>query len=341
MSQRNFQEEGTITPHAHDVLCCKHTTVFLHAGNVHFRNLLYTNHEAYVSAKANRQKQSLIIRKVVEEVKERDPPGRFLRIQATTSLWGEISDKEAAAKTRNAFNWLTDKNRSSRVAAATPQNHGVVGHGSSSERNFHEASFEAPHEHDVLCYTLFGRFNQHEGNIHYRNLLYMNMAAYLSSKNSCQKSQISQEIVKEVKARNPPGRFMRKQAKTGRFWCPISDEKAAAITQGALKRLTDDKNKSPRLSAARLPPKNVGLVCGRKKSSAARTFGTQKLLSGDRIKNPHDHDVLCCGIGGGHYIHHAGNVYLRRLAREHKSAYVESNTKKMKWKIFLLIQKEI
>jgi len=72
-----------------------------HAGNEHFRALVRKHKVAYVACpKPQKGKFSKMI---VDEIKSRNPPGRFLKQDASTKLWYDIGEKKALDKTRQAL----------------------------------------------------------------------------------------------------------------------------------------------------------------------------------------------------------------------------------------------
>ena len=90
-----------VTPHDHDVLSGRGNFVNYHAGNEHFRALVRKHKVAYVACpKPQKGKFSRII---VDEIKARNPPGRFLKQDPITKLWEDIGEKRALDKTRQAL----------------------------------------------------------------------------------------------------------------------------------------------------------------------------------------------------------------------------------------------
>ena len=90
-----------ITPHDHDVLSGRGNFVNYHAGNEHFRALVRKHKLDYV--KCPKPQKGKFSRIIVEEIKARNPPGRFLKQDATTKLWYDIGEKKAMDKTRQAL----------------------------------------------------------------------------------------------------------------------------------------------------------------------------------------------------------------------------------------------
>lgn len=89
------------TPHDHDILSGRGNFVNYHAGNEHFRALVRKHKVAYVACpKSQKGKFSQMI---VDEIKQLNPPGRFLKQDDTTKLWYDIGEKKALDKTRQAL----------------------------------------------------------------------------------------------------------------------------------------------------------------------------------------------------------------------------------------------
>jgi hypothetical protein len=102
-----------------------------------------------------------------------------------------------------------------------------------------------PHEHDVLSGR--GNFvNYHAGNEHFRALVRKHKVAYVACPKA-QKGKFSKLIVDEIKALDPPGRFLKQDPVT-KLWTDIGEKKALdktrqALREGApeiMKELNDD-----------------------------------------------------------------------------------------------------
>lgn len=95
------ESSGIVHPHDHDVLSGRGNFVNYHAGNEHFRGLVRKYKVDYVQCpKPQKGKFSKMI---VDEIKARNPPGRFLKQDASTKLWYDIGEKKALDKTRQAL----------------------------------------------------------------------------------------------------------------------------------------------------------------------------------------------------------------------------------------------
>ena len=72
-----------------------------HVGNEHFRALVRKYKAEYV--KCPKPQKGKFSRIIVDEVKDRNPPGRFLKQDASTKLWYDIGEKKSLDKTRQAL----------------------------------------------------------------------------------------------------------------------------------------------------------------------------------------------------------------------------------------------
>jgi hypothetical protein len=89
------------TPHDHDVLSGRGNFVNYHPGNEHFRALVRKYKMDYVKCpKPQKGKYSKLI---YDEIKARNPPGRFLKQDNKTKDWYDIGEKKALDKTRQAL----------------------------------------------------------------------------------------------------------------------------------------------------------------------------------------------------------------------------------------------
>ena len=88
-------------PHEHDVLSGRGNFVNYHAGNEHFRALVRKHKVAYVACP--KPQKGTFSQIIVDEIKSRNPSGRFLKQDAATKLWYDIGEKKALDKTRQAL----------------------------------------------------------------------------------------------------------------------------------------------------------------------------------------------------------------------------------------------
>lgn len=90
-----------------------------------------------------------------------------------------------------------------------------------------------PSENDVLC-GRGGSINSHPGNERFRLLVEKRKRVYLTARFKREKRLIASSIVSEIRALKPTGRFLSRDAKTGK-WKDIGDEKARDKTSQALR----------------------------------------------------------------------------------------------------------
>lgn len=86
---------------------------------------------------------------------------------------------------------------------------------------------------DVLC-GRGGSINSHPGNERFRTLVEKRKRVYLTARFKREKRLIANSIVSEIRSLKPPGRFLTKDSKSGK-WKDIGDEKARDKTSQALR----------------------------------------------------------------------------------------------------------
>lgn len=97
------QELTTTAPHANDVLCGRGGTVNAHPGNEQYRKFVDSKKRLYLTARFKREKR-LISSQIVDQVRNLNPPGRFLmKDLANSSIWHDIGDEKARDKTSQAL----------------------------------------------------------------------------------------------------------------------------------------------------------------------------------------------------------------------------------------------
>mmetsp|Transcript_12874 Transcript_12874/g.30103 ORF Transcript_12874/g.30103 Transcript_12874/m.30103 type:complete len:1106 (+) Transcript_12874:38-3355(+) len=92
---------GIVKPHDHDVLSGRGNSVNHHPGNEYFRSLVRHHKLAYVRCPKPQKEQ--FSKLIVSTVRDREPPGRFLKQNPTTKLWYNIGTQKALDKTRQAL----------------------------------------------------------------------------------------------------------------------------------------------------------------------------------------------------------------------------------------------
>lgn len=142
---------------------------------------------------------------------------------------------------------------------------------------------ETPHDHDVLSGR--GNFvNYHAGNEHFRALVRKYKLAYVACPKP-QKGKFSKMIVDEIRALNPPGRFL-KQDPTTKLWYDIGEKKSLDKTRQALREgapeimkeisSTNDDESGAEDSDERVSPQ-------KSKSPSHHTPNTVSLLAAIRV----------------------------------------------------------
>ncbi|KAL9184950.1 hypothetical protein ACHAXT_002727 [Thalassiosira profunda] len=89
----------------------------------------------------------------------------------------------------------------------------------------HTGPVRTPHPHDVLS-GRGGRINSHPGNVRFREKVDAHKREYLDPRTKkAAKARIAARIVQQIRALDPPGRFLKEDPHTG-LWVEIGDERA-------------------------------------------------------------------------------------------------------------------
>jgi hypothetical protein len=96
--------ETTATPHNNDVLCGngQDGIIKAHPGNENFRKLVDQGMPLYVMARSTHQKKP-IVSNIVNQIRNLNPPGRFLHKDANSNLWRDVGDEKARKKIYHAL----------------------------------------------------------------------------------------------------------------------------------------------------------------------------------------------------------------------------------------------
>jgi hypothetical protein len=91
-------------PSPNDVLCGRGGSINSHQGNEQFRDLVEKRKRLYLTARFKREKR-LIASSIVSEIREMNPPGRFLARHGNkdSGYWYDIGDEKARDKTSQAL----------------------------------------------------------------------------------------------------------------------------------------------------------------------------------------------------------------------------------------------
>ncbi len=87
---------------------------------------------------------------------------------------------------------------------------------------------DEPNENDVMCGRGAGT-NYHPGNKRYRDMVESRKEDYHIHCDRLHKKLIADKIVEQIRGLNPPGRFLERNKKTGK-WNDVGDDKAKAKT---------------------------------------------------------------------------------------------------------------
>jgi len=105
-------------PHVHDVLSGRGNGANLHPGNIYFRSLISLHKAAYVSS-SHKDKKNIKWR-IVEQIQNRSPSGRFLHKNNMSGLWDCMNHKEALKKTGQALRENAPRMRSASEQTQPP-----------------------------------------------------------------------------------------------------------------------------------------------------------------------------------------------------------------------------
>jgi len=102
LSMRIMQIESThiAKPQDHDILNGRGNSINYHPGNQFFRSLVKAVRIQYVAAL--KPDKPMIAKLLVQQIRNLDPPGRFLT-QVEDGRYVDVGDKMAIAKTRQAL----------------------------------------------------------------------------------------------------------------------------------------------------------------------------------------------------------------------------------------------
>ena len=105
-----------------------------------------------------------------------------------------------------------------------------------------------------------GLTNHHKGNKRFRDIVALHRPDYVRAP-KIQKPSVARVIVRAIRNGDPPGRFLRKDEKSGK-WMDIGDKKAAEKTSQALREKTDgEREKGEKASKDQAgSPGTIGLL---------------------------------------------------------------------------------
>src|SRR5210317_1434040 len=93
---------STTVPNKNDVLCGRGGTINSHPGNEQYRSIVDSKKRVYLTARFKREKR-LIATSIVDQIRNMDPPGRFLQKDADKQKWFDIGEEKSREKTSQAL----------------------------------------------------------------------------------------------------------------------------------------------------------------------------------------------------------------------------------------------
>eukprot|EP00934_Nitzschia_sp_Nitz4_P004168 Nitzschia sp. Nitz4//scaffold205_size38804//6903//9374//NITZ4_007640-RA/size38804-augustus-gene-0.58-mRNA-1//-1//CDS//3329541501//4158//frame0 len=124
-------------------------------------------------------------------------------------------------------------------------------------------------DYDILC-GRGGLTNHHKGNKRFRDIVALHRPDYVRAP-KIQKPSVARVIVRAIRNGDPPGRFLKKDEKTGK-WYDVGDKKAAEKTSQALREKTgeekDQSSSASFQSPTHIAPGPVSQVTATEASSA-------------------------------------------------------------------------
>ena len=114
-SNQNGQQpmKNVICPHYNDVLNGRGKFAMHWNGNRFFRTLVDSHKAEYVNADNDRKIATA--KSIINTIRTQNPPGRFMKLDASTNKWNDIGNKKAARKIRQALRGATTNSYSSSV----------------------------------------------------------------------------------------------------------------------------------------------------------------------------------------------------------------------------------
>lgn len=100
-NQDTVEEQSTITPHDHDVLCGRGNNINQHKGNIYFRHLVKQNEVQYAASR--KEDKPTFAEFIYNSIVNRTPPGRFIKQDASTGVWADIGKRKSIDKVRQAL----------------------------------------------------------------------------------------------------------------------------------------------------------------------------------------------------------------------------------------------
>jgi hypothetical protein len=92
-----------VDPNVNDVLCGRGGRINSHAGNLHFREVIASLKNIYLAKTTKKLEKAHIAAKIINDIRSKEPPGRFLKEDHDTGLWFDIGDAKAIKKAGQAL----------------------------------------------------------------------------------------------------------------------------------------------------------------------------------------------------------------------------------------------
>lgn len=102
--------------------------------------------------------------------------------------------------------------------------------------------------------------NHHKGNKRFRDIVALHRPDYVRAP-KIQKPSVARVIVRAIRNGDPPGRFLRKDEKTGK-WIDIGDKKAAEKTSQALREKTNEEREKLKKDPGATAASSISLLPG-------------------------------------------------------------------------------
>ena len=267
----------TVNINVNDVLCGRGFEIFTHPGNEQYCNFVQRKKQDYQNARSREKR--LIAQSIVGDVRNLDPPGRFLRKDPHSGSWYDVGDEEARCKTttdlgrkakqtdnkarRKTSRALKKKQmdedfkETREVAIAAGRNTDkAVTHrfpGSALTALFsplkmmklplspRNATYQATlRNNGVLICRCGSKFGTHPGNRQYCEIFKKGSMMYRAAL-SCrmQELKISQLIASNVANLAPPGRFLMRHPHSD-DWYNIGYTRARSMISRALRNFQEE-----------------------------------------------------------------------------------------------------
>jgi len=217
-------------PHENDVLCGRGGTTYHHPGNKCFREMIRDKKHDYFCAQTNAEKQAVALN-IVQQIRNLNPPGRFIRQDKRNMQWYDIGNKDAMRKVSQAIR--DEENGDSSSSCTKSQNSFMEECKTTNDTSWPLKNIKQPHQNDVIC-GRGGGSNRHTGNKHFRKTVEEHRVEYLNSTSNREKQEVTETIVQEIRSLTPPGRFIM-QDMHSKLWYDIGDNKARCKTSQALR----------------------------------------------------------------------------------------------------------